>query len=52
MQIYNDEIVLKRSKKMPREGWDAAFMEMHNSEDDHLIFPDQPEDNSFEWEWE
>jgi len=51
MHIYNGEIILKRIERMPREGWEEAFMEMHNSGDDKLIFPEESEDNSFEWEW-
>jgi len=51
MHIYNGEIILKRIEQIPREGWEAAFTEMHNSGDDKLIFPEQLEDNSFVWDW-
>jgi antitoxin MazE len=51
MHIYNDEIILKRIEKTPREGWEASFIEMHNLGDDILIIPDYIEDDSFEWEW-
>jgi len=51
MHIYNGEIILKRLERMPREGWDAAFMEMHDSGDDELILPEQLEENSFNWDW-
>jgi antitoxin MazE len=51
MHIYNDEIILKRAEKAPREGWEAFFIEMRNLGDDSLLIPDKLEDDSFEWEW-
>jgi antitoxin MazE len=50
MNVYNDEIVLKRIKKTPREGWEKAFKEMNNFGDDNLLFP-ETSDDSFQWEW-
>lgn len=36
----------------PRQGWDKAFKEMHESGDDELIGDDILDDDLFdEWEW-
>jgi antitoxin MazE len=47
--LKNNHIVL--TKKNPREGWEAAAKEMHQQEDDHLLFPDIFEDDIIE-EWQ
>ncbi|GHU46251.1 peptidase [Spirochaetia bacterium] len=51
MNVYNNEIVIKRIEKPPRSGWEEAFMEMHKEEDDNLLFSEQIQDDSFEREW-
>lgn len=36
----------------PRQGWDRAFKEMHESGQDELLIGDHPDDDLFEeWEW-
>ena len=47
--LEKDHLILK-AKKNPREGWDAAFKQMHEHGDDQLIIPDFFEDENFE-EW-
>ena len=42
-------IVLKPSQE-PRDGWDAAFAQMHENNDDQLLMDDVFEDEDFE-EW-
>jgi hypothetical protein len=47
-------VFLKRKpsvEKKPREGWEAAFMEMHKLGEDKLIEPEQSVEVSFDWEW-
>jgi antitoxin MazE len=51
MNVYNNEIVIKRSEKNPRSGWEEAFQRMHKEEDDNPVFSEQVQDDSFEWEW-
>ncbi|GBU21501.1 hypothetical protein R80B4_01394 [Fibrobacteres bacterium R8-0-B4] len=50
-----DFIVFLKSKpsvkRKVREGWDAAFMEMHKQKEDKLIDPEQSVEVSFDWEW-
>ena len=52
------EIIMKqghieiRPVKPPRQGWDEAFREMHESGDDELIGDDLMDDDLLEeWEW-
>lgn len=50
--MKQDHIELKPVRS-PREGWDAAFKEMHKRGDDRLIVPDVLDDDFFEeWKWE
>ncbi len=42
-------IILKPTSK-PRKGWEEAFKEMHERQDDHLLMDDVFEDENFE-EW-
>jgi antitoxin MazE len=36
----------------PREGWDEAFKEMHDREEDNMLIDDVLDDDLFEeWEW-
>ena len=49
MIMKPDHIELKPVRPL-REGWDEAFMEMHESGEDRLIAPDVLDDDLFE-EW-
>jgi antitoxin MazE len=51
MNVYNNEIIIKRSEKTPRSGWAKAFQKMHKNGDDNPVFQEQIQDDSFEWEW-
>jgi antitoxin MazE len=51
MNITNNEIIIRRIEKNPREGWEEAFKKMHQAEDDQLLIPSEFENNSFEWNW-
>lgn len=35
-------------KKLPRQGWEEAFVQMHEDGDDQLLIPDVFEDENFE----
>lgn len=37
-------------KAKPRQGWDKAFKQMHESGDDQLLLPDVFQDENFD-EW-
>ncbi len=47
--LEKGQIVL-RPIDTPRKGWDEAFKEMHDNQDDQLLMDDVFEDESFE-EW-
>lgn len=47
--LEEDQIILK-PKKIPRQGWNKAFKEMHDNGDDKLLIDDVFEDETFE-EW-
>lgn len=47
--LEDDQIVLKPIKT-PRQGWAEAFKKMHENGDDELLIPDVFEDEDFE-EW-
>lgn len=51
LEVKNGSIIIRPVKK-PREGWEEAFKQMANSEDDDLL--DQAIVNQWdqqEWEW-
>ena len=47
--LDKQQIIIKPVKK-PRIGWEDAFKNMHNNEDDQLLIDDVFEDETFE-EW-
>ena len=51
MAVENQQLVLTPVKEKPRSGWEKAFQEMHEAQDDQLILTDSPENEAFEWEW-
>jgi antitoxin MazE len=51
MNITNDEIIIRRIEKNPREGWEESFKKMHQVEEDQLLIPSEFENNFFEWDW-
>ena len=51
MEVEKNQIILKPVQHKPREGWDLAFQEMHENQDDTLLMPPLDEQDGFEWEW-
>lgn len=47
--LENEQIVIKPIKE-PRQGWNESFKEMAENGDDELVIPDVFEDEEFE-EW-
>lgn len=47
--LEDDQIILKPIR-IPRQGWAEAFKKMHENGDDELLIPDVFEDEDFE-EW-
>lgn len=45
--LENDFLIIKPLRK-PREGWAEAFRQMHENGDDELLIPDIFEDEIFE----
>ncbi len=50
LEVQDDEIILKPLKK-PREGWDKAFRLMHERKEDSLIIPDAVDIEMKDWKW-
>lgn len=48
--IMENDFMIIKPKKQPREGWNLAFKKMHENGDDNLILDDVFEDETFE-EW-
>ncbi|WP_026950559.1 AbrB/MazE/SpoVT family DNA-binding domain-containing protein [Algoriphagus mannitolivorans] len=48
--ILEDEQIILKPIKAPREGWEEAFKKMHEEGDDQLMIPDVFEDEEPE-EW-
>lgn len=48
--IFEEGQIVLRPIDTPRKGWDKAFKEMHENQDDQLLIDDVFEDESFE-EW-
>jgi antitoxin MazE len=49
MEVQDNEIVIRRIGKRPRQGWDELFSKMHKLSEDKLLVSDTLESNSFEW---
>jgi antitoxin MazE len=39
MNITNNEIIIRRIEKKPREGWEESFKKMRQAEEDQLLIP-------------
>jgi antitoxin MazE len=50
MEVQDNEIVIRRIGKRPRQGWDELFSKMHKLSEDKLLVSDILENDSFEWE--
>lgn len=48
--IFEKGYIILKPKKQPRSGWDVAFKQMHENNDDKLLLDDVFEDETFE-EW-
>lgn len=44
-----DEIIIRPITRKPREGWEAAFAEMHVNDDDVLLIDDALDLEAWEW---
>ena len=48
--IFEKGYIILKPKKQPRQGWEKAFKQMHENNDDKLLLDDVFEDETFE-EW-
>ena len=48
--ILEDDKIILKPIRIPRQGWAEAFKKMHENGDDELLIPDVFEDEDFE-EW-
>lgn len=46
--ILEENQIIIKSKKSPRQGWDLEFKSMHENGDDELLMPDVFEDEHFD----
>jgi antitoxin MazE len=46
--IFEEEFILIKPMKTPRQNWDLAFAEMHKNSDDNLLIDDVFEDENWD----
>jgi antitoxin MazE len=51
MIVTDNELIIKRADKKPRQGWNEAFAKMSEMKADALLLPENIDDNNFEWVW-
>ena len=55
LEVEDDQIILRPSKKSVRKGWNSSFRKMAEFEDDQLVdeenLPSQTAFEEDEWEW-
>ncbi len=51
MTVNDDELIIKRADRKPRQGWDEAFAKMSEMKADKLLLPENIDDENFEWFW-
>jgi len=51
LEVENQQIILKRITKSPRNGWADAFKRMHNQHEDIILMQESTPSEAFEWEW-
>ncbi len=55
LEVEDDRIILRPSKKSVRKGWNSSFRKMAEFEDDQLVdeeyLPSQTAFEEDEWEW-
>jgi len=48
--VFEKGYIILKPTSQPRKGWEKAFKQMHERQDDHLLMDDVFEDENFE-EW-
>lgn len=48
--IFEEDHIILKPKKTPRDGWEESFKELHENGDDELLINDVLQDENFE-EW-
>ena len=51
LEVENGKIILEPVHDSPRKGWDEAFREMAENNDDHLLIFDGVDIDMEDWEW-
>jgi antitoxin MazE len=51
LEVENGKIILEPVHDSPRQGWDEAFREMAENNDDRLLISDGVDIDMEEWEW-
>ncbi|MEP7266635.1 MAG: AbrB/MazE/SpoVT family DNA-binding domain-containing protein [Saprospiraceae bacterium] len=46
--VLEEDYIILKAKRKPREGWEQAFKQMHENGDDRLLIDDVFEDEIFE----
>jgi len=51
LEVENQQIILKPIVNVPRKGWEKAFIQMHELNEDIVLVNDSSNSGAFEWEW-
>lgn len=54
LEVRRRQLVVRSSRRQPRDGWEEGFREMARRGDDRMLWPESPQPSSFdeeEWEW-
>jgi len=51
LEVENHQIILKPIVNVPRNGWEKAFIKMHELNEDIVLVNDSSNSEAFEWEW-
>ncbi|MDR3284053.1 MAG: AbrB/MazE/SpoVT family DNA-binding domain-containing protein [Treponema sp.] len=51
MEVQDNKLIVSRIEKKPRQDWEKAFSETHESQESDLLIADMIDNDTFEWEW-
>jgi len=51
LEVEDGRVILEPIKGQPRAGWESAFSEMADAEDDQLLIDDSIDLDSDDWQW-
>ncbi len=51
LEVEDQKIILKPVPNNPRAGWNSAFKDMHEKNEDQLLINERSDSEGFQWEW-